>query len=244
MTIATSLFMLPAKAYASTTSMMVMEDDSYPKVDDLAQISQDQFKITFNFLGVNADNKYELQIVKADDYTLMGTAQGRVYLGSSSGTVSSGNTYLNVDASDWNPGAYAIYAKTYGYTKYGWEEFSKNYDTEFGYVCGLFQFNKNLAGTSITLAKGSFAYNGRVQRPKVRLVDGRSLKEGTDYTVSYSNASSMGIGTYQVTVTGMGGYFGTTSTTYKITKAANTIVVKARAGASVKAGKKLAAKKV
>ena len=54
------------------------------------------------------------------------------------------------------------------------------------------------------------------------------LKEGTDYTAKWSNASSKKAGTYTVTVTGKGIYTGTTKATYKIKKAANTLKIKAK----------------
>ncbi|MBR0384969.1 MAG: hypothetical protein IJI05_00305, partial [Erysipelotrichaceae bacterium] len=50
----------------------------------------------------------------------------------------------------------------------------------------------------------------------------------TDYTTSWSNASSMNAGTYTVTITGKGNYSGITKATYRIKKAANSLKVKAK----------------
>lgn len=69
---------------------------------------------------------------------------------------------------------------------------------------------------TIVLSKYSFSYNGKVQKPIIILGDGKKLKEGEDYTITWSNASSKKIGKYTVTVTGKGKYQGTAKATYKI----------------------------
>lgn len=63
------------------------------------------------------------------------------------------------------------------------------------------------------------SYTGKAITPKpVVKLSGKTLKEGTDYTLSYKN--NVNIGTATVTVTGKGNYTGTKSATFKIVRAA------------------------
>ena len=76
----------------------------------------------------------------------------------------------------------------------------------------------------IVLSRSAFAYNGKVQRPEVKSVGGKALKEDADYTLMCSNASSTQVGTYTVLVVGKGNYEGTSSgATYEIVKASQSI---------------------
>ena len=86
----------------------------------------------------------------------------------------------------------------------------------------------SINGAKVALSKTSFTYNGKVQKPTIKTIKGMKLKEGTDYTAKWSNASSKKAGTYTVTVTGKGIYTGTAKATYKINKAANAFKIKAR----------------
>ena len=61
--------------------------------------------------------------------------------------------------------------------------------------------------------------------PTVKL-DGKTLKKGIDYTVSYKNNKN--VGTATVTITGKGSYKGTVTKTFKIKQADNKLNVKAK----------------
>ena len=71
----------------------------------------------------------------------------------------------------------------------------------------------------VTLSKTLFTYNEKVQKPSVTIKDrtGKVLKDGTDYTISYSNKNSKKVGEYKVTVTFKGDYSGSKTLTYQIT---------------------------
>ena len=70
---------------------------------------------------------------------------------------------------------------------------------------------------NIKLSKTAYTYNGKMQRPSVTVKDskGKTLKKGTDYTVSYSSGCK-NVGRYTVKVTLKGNYSGTKSLTYNI----------------------------
>ncbi len=80
-------------------------------------------------------------------------------------------------------------------------------------------------GTSVScnvkLSRTSITYVGTVQRPTVTVTDsdGNALTYKEDFTVSYSNWSSINVGTYTVTVKYLGDYsaLGSEKYTYKIT---------------------------
>ena len=103
----------------------------------------------------------------------------------------------------------------------------------------------NIDDAKVVLSKASLTYNGKAQKPKIKTIGGKALKEGTDYTAKWPSSSKKA-GSYQVTITGAGGFFGTTTATYKIAKAKNTLVAKAKSkkAIAVKAGKSLKAKRL
>ena len=70
---------------------------------------------------------------------------------------------------------------------------------------------------AIKLNKTAYTYNGKVQRPSVTVKDrkGKTLKNGTDYTVSYPKGMK-NVGKYTVKVTLKGNYSGSKSMTYNI----------------------------
>ena len=71
--------------------------------------------------------------------------------------------------------------------------------------------------TGVKLSATAYTYNGKVQRPGVTVKDskGKTLKNGRDYTVSYSSGCK-NVGRYTVKVTLKGNYSGTKSLTYNI----------------------------
>ena len=111
--------------------------------------------------------------------------------------------------------------------KYTEKVVAPTYDTE-GYtlhtcsVCGdSYKDNIKPKLTRTSIAKASVSglknktYTGKVitQTPVVKLGN-KTLKSGTDYTVSYKNNKA--VGTATVTVTGKGAYTGTVKATFKI----------------------------
>ena len=69
------------------------------------------------------------------------------------------------------------------------------------------------------LAKTSYAYDGKAKKPKVKSVvlNGRKLKAGRDYKVSYKNNKKRGKAT--VVITGKGNYAGTAKAKFTIRQA-------------------------
>ena len=86
----------------------------------------------------------------------------------------------------------------------------------------------NIVGAKAALSKTTFTYNAKVQKPVIKTIKGLTLKEGTDYTAKWSNASSRNAGTYTVTITGKCNYTGTTKATYTINKAVNPMKLKVK----------------
>ncbi|MGN0463068.1 MAG: leucine-rich repeat protein, partial [Acutalibacteraceae bacterium] len=85
-------------------------------------------------------------------------------------------------------------------------------------VCGAVGTKSVIARVkSVSLSKTSFTYNGKTQKPTVTVKDskGKTLKNGTDYTVKYSSGCK-NVGQYTVTVTFKGNYSGTKTLTFRI----------------------------
>ena len=73
----------------------------------------------------------------------------------------------------------------------------------------------SISKASVTLSTSTYAYDGKAKKPGVTVkLNGKTLKNGTDYTVSYSNNTN--VGTAKVTITGKGNYTGSVSKTYSI----------------------------
>ena len=73
----------------------------------------------------------------------------------------------------------------------------------------------SISKASVTLSTSTYAYDGKAKKPGVTAkLNGKTLKNGTDYTVSYSNNTK--VGTAKVTITGKGNYTGSVSKTYSI----------------------------
>ena len=88
------------------------------------------------------------------------------------------------------------------------------------YTCKSCKATKTEAipkASNIKLSKTAYTYNGKVQKPSVTVKDskGKALKNGTDYTVSYSSGCK-NVGRYTVKVTLKGNYSGSKSMTYNI----------------------------
>ena len=73
----------------------------------------------------------------------------------------------------------------------------------------------SISKASVTLSTSTYAYDGKAKKPGVTVkLNGKTLKNSTDYTVSYSNNTK--VGTATVKITGKGNYTGSVSKTYSI----------------------------
>ena len=73
----------------------------------------------------------------------------------------------------------------------------------------------SISKASVTLSTSTYAYDGKAKKPGVTVkLNGKSLKNGTDYSVTYSNNTK--VGTAKVTIKGKGNYSGSVSKTYSI----------------------------
>ncbi len=79
-----------------------------------------------------------------------------------------------------------------------------------------------LSTCTVSLSSTSLTYNGKARTPSVTITSGnKTLTQGTDYKVSYSNNTN--VGTATVTITGIGNYTGTVMKTFTIKPAASSI---------------------
>ncbi|MCB6994430.1 hypothetical protein LI177_13165 [bacterium 210820-DFI.6.37] len=84
------------------------------------------------------------------------------------------------------------------------------------------QDNKLESIANLTILVPAQTYTGKALTPAVTVKDGsKTLKNGTDYTVTYSN--NVNAGTGKVTITGKGNYTGSVTKTFTIAKAKQTI---------------------
>ena len=85
-----------------------------------------------------------------------------------------------------------------------------------GTASKTFKINaKSISSTTVTLGTTSYTYDGTAKKPSVTVKDGsKTLTNGTDYTVSYSNNTNAGTAT--AIITGKSNYTGTVSKTFII----------------------------
>ena len=76
----------------------------------------------------------------------------------------------------------------------------------------------SISKASVTLSTSTYAYDGKAKKPDVTVkLNGKTLKNGTDYSVTYSNNTK--VGTAKVTIKGKGNYSGTITKAFKINPA-------------------------
>ena len=74
---------------------------------------------------------------------------------------------------------------------------------------------QNISSATVTLSKSTYVYDGKAKKPSVTVkLGGKTLKNGTDYTVSYSN--NVKAGTATVKITGKGDYTGSVTKNFNI----------------------------
>ena len=151
---------------------------------------------------------------------------------------SSGEYRFQIGTSDYSAQTHTL-SKTFPKAGEGPSEMSIYLYTSGGGVCEwkylLVKATKtSLAGAKVTLVKAKAAYTGKTIKPTVKsvVVDGKTLKAGTDYTVSVKSGKK--VGSYKATVTGKGSYEGKATATFKIVKATNKLA-KAKVTKTLKA---------
>ena len=88
---------------------------------------------------------------------------------------------------------------------------------------------QSIEGASVVLDKEEYVYDGSEKMPSVSVkLDGKTLTEGSDYTLSYRNNTNAG--TAEVTVKGTGVYSNAVSESFTIRKAEQSLSVPAEAG--------------
>lgn len=92
---------------------------------------------------------------------------------------------------------------------------TKGLSKPFMYATDTLASSVSLAKAKVTTAKSSYTYTGKALKPAVTVkLDGKTLKAGTDYTVSYKSNTKVGKAT--ITVTGKGMYKSSVTKTFKI----------------------------
>lgn len=102
-----------------------------------------------------------------------------------------------------------------GYVKYNGQKYRGALSTTYSATTNpaTIVTKGDITKQDLALSGTSFEWNGNKQVPTVQ---SDYLVPNVDYTVTYENSHSSDIGTYQVTIHGVGNYTGTLTLTYKI----------------------------
>lgn len=95
----------------------------------------------------------------------------------------------------------------------------------------------SLSKAKVVLTTTKYSYNGAYRKPKPKVVlDGKQLKRGRDYTLSYKNNKKVGLATVVAKGVRERGYTGSAETTFKIVPKKGALAsVKSPAGARITA---------
>ncbi len=119
-------------------------------------------------------------------------------------TIPSSVTSIGDGAFDYTAAGKIIYGNKGSYA----ESFAAQKGYTYKYSVGV---------CKVTLSKTTYTYDGKQKKPTVTVKDGTTtLKNGTDYTVTYPSKGAMGKAT--VIITGKGAYIGTFKKTITINK--------------------------
>lgn len=104
---------------------------------------------------------------------------------------------------------------------------------DYCYKCGYHEDTDIPCVSQVKLSKKSFTYNGKVQKPRVTVIDSKgNVVSADNYSVSYSNSGSKKVGSYGIYISFIGSkYSGSISYVYKI-------IPKSSAISSLKGAKK------
>ena len=84
----------------------------------------------------------------------------------------------------------------------------------FGTIEKTFSIKRDISSAEVSQVKNKIYTGKRVKQSLKVVYNGKTLKEGTDYTLSYKN--NLKVGTATVKITGKGGYAGTIRKTFQI----------------------------
>lgn len=139
-------------------------------------------------------------------------------------------SYVTVAPSRWNPTAHThSYSKSTTAATLTQNGKTENKCTICGHVAS--KSTKTIyKPAEIKLSEKTFTYDGKTKKPTVIVADskGKTLKKGTDYTVSYESGRK-NVGRYKVTIKFKGNYSGT-KTLYFTIKPARTTVASVTGG--------------
>lgn len=142
--------------------------------------------------GTNAASNPASYTVESADITLAEPTRGGYVFSGWSGTDLTGDDNLSVEISKGSTG-------------------DRNYTAHW---------RRDVSGASVTVS--SLIYTGKDQTPEVTVtIDGKTLAQGTDYSVDVTAQSNAG--SYSLTVNGIGGYAGSQTVDWSIAKAGQSI---------------------
>lgn len=176
--------------------------------------------------GDKLQGNYEITYVPgtftilAGEISIPQAANGLVYTGSNQVGVAAGDGYEVKNGSATDAGTYTAVASLADASKYRWDDGTAD-DKEIAWSIEP----ASLAKADVTgIANKTYTGKAITQNPTVKL-NGKTLKPGTDFTVSYANNTKAGTAT--ATITGKGNYKGSIKKSFSIAKAANPLAVKA-----------------
>ena len=235
-----------AKAYVTVGQLLEAAGVEMLEGDQLAFTCTDgpYAKFAAQYADLFADNKFFPAYAGGTDYDASGAEASSAVFAFSSGKASLTVNAAAAKAEALEAAAQSDFAQfCIGQTEAAYKEGLRpgnNFPSGIVSVTIKMVPAKDLSAATVTFPKASIAYTGKAitQIPTVTL-DGVQLTSGLSFKASFANNTN--VGEAKATITGIGRYFGTTTGTFKIEAAAQTLKVKNKTVAKLSA-KKLAKK--
>ena len=149
-------------------------------------------------------------------------AEGLTYNGAAQEGVAGGDHYTVTDGIQTEKGSYVATATLDDPSNYAWSDGTTE-DKKIAWSIGA----ESLKGATVSgIVKKTYNGKAQTQKPTVKL-GGKTLTQGTDYTLGYKN--NINAGTATVSIIGAGDYSGSVKKTFTISKAANPMTAKVKA---------------
>lgn len=169
-------------------------------------------EVPFNELYIDSNSAYGLTVTIGGN-----NAEGK------SCEIISGAEFADVE--EIGDGEFEIIAKAPGTVKLLAKAWNSDLYTESSEVI-VITIKERTEITSAELSAVEFTYNGQIQKPTVKTINGLTgLKEGVDYTLDFDSGCKLA-GIYIVRIRGIGKYRGTVTKKFTISEARQTITEK------------------
>lgn len=222
-----------------------VDDEAWGDYDSIKVTDAGDYTVWYRIAGDKNYNNTEPQSIEVSIEKVDSTLDvapveksGLIYNGKAqalvtAGVATGGTVMYSINGGGWTDTATGINHGEYSVTYYVKGDKNHNDIAATGDALIVNIARNHISGVKLSYTK--YTYNGKVHTPSATVTDvnKKTLKKGTDYTVSVGKSNKKP-GTYKVVVKGIGNYSGSITKSYKIAVKTPTISKLARLSKSFK----------